>query len=84
MVAVVQLGKMAGVIGKVDYAALEGLPKSFAYEAGERALAGEVSAMSKDGRYEVATFAGGWSDQPRLDSGSIAAGQSSPESTGAV
>jgi len=59
VVAVVQLGKMAGVIGKVDYAALEGLPKSFAYEAGERALAGEVSAMSKDGRYEVATFAGG-------------------------
>lgn len=58
-VAAVQLAKMAGVIGKVDFAGLEGLPKSYSFEAGERALAGEVSALSKDGRYEVATFAGG-------------------------
>ena len=48
-----------GVIGTVDYATLEGLPKSYGFEAGEGALAGEVSARSKDGRYEVATFAGG-------------------------
>ena len=58
-VAAVQLGKAAGVIGKVEYATLEGLPRSYAYEAGERAVAGEVAAFSKDGRYEVATFAGG-------------------------
>jgi len=57
--AAVQLGKMAGIIGKMDYAALEGLPSSYAKEAGERVLAGEIAALSKDGRYEVATFAGG-------------------------
>jgi len=58
-VATVQLAKIVGVLGEVDYAELEDLPKSYAYEAGERALAGVVSATSKDGRYEVATFAGG-------------------------
>jgi len=47
------------VIGGVNYEELEGLPKSYAREAGERAMASEVSALSKDGRYEVATFAGG-------------------------
>jgi len=57
--AVVQLAKIAGVIGKVDYAALEGLPSSYAKEAGERALTGEVSARSMDDCYEIATFAGG-------------------------
>lgn len=58
-VAAVQLAKTAGLVGKVQYAELEGLPGSYAREAGERALAGEVAAVSKDGRYEVATFAGG-------------------------
>jgi len=58
-VAAMQLLKIFGVLGKIDYASLEGLPTSYAFEAGERAVAGEVSALSKDGRYEVATFAGG-------------------------
>ena len=58
-VATVQLAKIAGVLGKVDYESLENLPASYAREAGERALAGEVAALSKDGRYAVATFAGG-------------------------
>lgn len=44
---------------EIDYAGLEGLPGSFAREAGERALAGEVPVQSKDGKYDVATFAGG-------------------------
>ena len=48
------------MIGKVDYGGLEGLEvASCAREAGERALAGEVPTRSKDGNYEVATFAGG-------------------------
>ena len=52
--------KTLGVIGKVDYGGLEGLEvASCAREAGERALAGEVPTRSKDGSYEVATFAGG-------------------------
>ena len=38
---------------------MEGLPGSYAREAGERALTGEVGALSKDGKYEVATLAGG-------------------------
>lgn len=58
-VAAVQLGKIVGIIGGVDFDSLEGLPKSFAYEAGQRATAGEVSGLSKDDRYEVCTFAGG-------------------------
>ena len=58
-VAALQLGKMAGIIGKVDYEQLEGLPVSYAKEAGERALAGEVAATSADGQFEVATFGGG-------------------------
>lgn len=58
-VATLQLLKIFGVTGKINYASLEGLPKSFGLEAGERAVAGEVSAVSKDGKYEVATFAGG-------------------------
>jgi hypothetical protein len=44
---------------EIDYAGLEGLPGSFAREAGERALAGEVPVHCKDGKYDVATFAGG-------------------------
>ena len=52
--------KSFGIIGKVDYGGLEGLEvASCAREAGERALAGEVPTRSKDGNYEVATFAGG-------------------------
>jgi len=43
---------------EVDYASLEGLPKSFGLEAGEWALKGEVPVRSKDG-LDVATFAGG-------------------------
>ena len=51
--------KMTGV-GKEDYySTLEGKAvSSFAREAGEYALRGEVPTMSADG-YEVATFAGG-------------------------
>ena len=52
--------KQAGV-GKTDYYdELEGSEvRSFALEAGEYAQRGEVPSRSKDGRYEVATFAGG-------------------------
>jgi len=52
--------KQAGV-GKTDYYdELEGGEvRSFALEAGEYALRGEVPSRSKDGRFEVATFAGG-------------------------
>ena len=47
-------------IGGYDYAKLDDLDQaSFAREAGEWALAEEVPTRSKDGRYEVATFAGG-------------------------
>lgn len=57
------INQAAGIagIGKKDYyAELEdSAVKSFAREAGEFALKGEVPTMSKDGRYEVATFAGG-------------------------
>ena len=55
-----QLLKQAGV-GKTDYyAELEGLDVgSFAFEAGQLAPRGEVPTRSSDGRYEVATFAGG-------------------------
>lgn len=41
-----------------DYKKLNGLPHSFALEAGEHALAGRVPAASKDG-WAIATFAGG-------------------------
>jgi methionine-S-sulfoxide reductase len=55
-----QLAKMAG-FGKVDYYdGLEGLEvNSLSSQAAEWALAGEVPVRSKDGQYEVATFAGG-------------------------
>ena len=56
------LAKSFGLIGKVDYSALDGYDvDSFAREASEWALAGEVPSQgrSKDGKYEVATFAGG-------------------------
>lgn len=55
-----ELLKQAGV-GKTDYYAdLEGAEvASFAREAGEFALRGDVPTRSGDGRYEVATFAGG-------------------------
>ena len=68
LVAANFLAKSAGIIGRVNYASLEGLEdhlddkvrtRSYAREAGERALAGEVASLSKDGRYDVATFAGG-------------------------
>lgn len=59
VVAAVQLGKIVGILGKIPYSELEGLPKSYALEAGARALAGEVASRSEDGRYEVASFAGG-------------------------
>jgi hypothetical protein len=55
-----QLLGLAG-IGKTDYySELEGIEvNSFAREAGELALRGEVPTRTMDGRYEVATFAGG-------------------------
>ena len=54
------LAKSFGILGGVDYSALDGLDKSsLARQAGEWALAGEVPIRSADGRYEVATFAGG-------------------------
>lgn len=55
------LAKKAGILkGKDYYEELEGGDvRSFAFEAGEFALAGEVPFRTKDGRYEVATFAGG-------------------------
>jgi len=55
-----QLLKLAGV-GKTNYyAELEGAEVgSFAREAGEAAVRGEVPTRTSDGRYEVATFAGG-------------------------
>jgi len=59
LAATFQLAKTAGILGKIDYASLEGLPTSYANEAGERALASTVSATSKDGCFEVATVAGG-------------------------
>mmetsp|Transcript_76701 Transcript_76701/g.150377 ORF Transcript_76701/g.150377 Transcript_76701/m.150377 type:complete len:341 (-) Transcript_76701:124-1146(-) len=49
-------------VAKVDYASLDGFdanPPSLGYEAGEWALAGNVPTHTKDGQYEVATFAGG-------------------------
>ena len=67
-IAAVFLAKTAGIIGKINYASLEGLDdfldgkvktRSYANEAGERAISGQVASRSKDGRYEVATFAGG-------------------------
>ena len=58
--AIFNLIKATGVIGKYSYASLDDLEVgSFAREAGEWALAGEIPTRSKDGRYEVATFAGG-------------------------
>ena len=54
------LAKSFGIIGGVDYAELDGLDKSsLAQQAGEWASAGEVPTLSADGKYEVATFAGG-------------------------
>ena len=62
LVAANFLLKSVGVIGRVNYASLEGLDdylddkvrtRSYAREAGERALAGEVASRSKDGRYEM-------------------------------
>lgn len=45
---------------KVDYTKLDGLGQnSLARDAGEWAMAGEVPKVSKDGQFEVATFAGG-------------------------
>eukprot|EP00966_Prymnesium_polylepis_P231296 5352381-Prymnesium_polylepis.1 len=41
-----------------DYGKLKGLPESFAFEAGQQALKGEVAATSSDG-LAIATFAGG-------------------------
>jgi peptide-methionine (S)-S-oxide reductase len=56
----VSLAKGAGIIGQVDYAKLDGREvDSLACEAGEWALAGVVPTVDKEGRYEVATFAGG-------------------------
>ena len=47
-------------LAKVDYSKLDGLENnSLARDAGAWALAGEVPVISKDGRFEVATFAGG-------------------------
>ena len=43
---------------EIDYAKLTGLPKSFAHEAAENALAGKTQIKSKDG-YDIATFAAG-------------------------
>ena len=43
---------------EIPYAALPGLPESFAREAGEHALAGRTPVKSKDG-YAIATFAAG-------------------------
>ena len=47
-------------LAKVDYSKLDGLEKkSLAADAGAWALKGSVPTMSNDGKYEVATFAGG-------------------------
>ena len=47
-------------LAKVDYSKLDGLENnSLARDAGAWALAGEVPVISRDGRFEVATFAGG-------------------------
>jgi len=47
-------------LAKVDYSKLDGAEvKSLARDAGAWALAGTVPTRSSDGRYEVATFAGG-------------------------
>lgn len=64
VVKVVLLGVSTTFLAKsfatVDYDSLDGLEaKSYGYEAGEAVLEGTVPALSKDGRYEVATFAGG-------------------------
>jgi len=57
--ACVSLAKGMGLIGKIDYAALDGRDVgSLAKEAGAWAAAGEVPTQSPDG-FEVATFAGG-------------------------
>jgi len=58
--SLLQLSKFFG-FGKTDYYEnLEGLDvASLSSQAGEWALAGEVPVKSKDGQYEVATFAGG-------------------------
>jgi len=47
-------------LAKVDYSKLDGLEKnSLARQAGEWAMAGQVPKTSQDGKFEVATFAGG-------------------------
>ena len=53
--------EMTGLLGKSEYyGGLEGMEvNSFAKEAGEYALAGVVPTATKDGQYEIATFAGG-------------------------
>ena len=58
--------RLGGVrmMGLMNYEALSGRPRSFAKEAGEFALAGEVPVKTHDG-LRVATFAGGcfWSTE---------------------
>eukprot|EP00316_Scyphosphaera_apsteinii_P001707 CAMPEP_0119318110 /NCGR_PEP_ID=MMETSP1333-20130426/45451_1 /TAXON_ID=418940 /ORGANISM="Scyphosphaera apsteinii, Strain RCC1455" /LENGTH=293 /DNA_ID=CAMNT_0007324225 /DNA_START=139 /DNA_END=1020 /DNA_ORIENTATION=+ len=47
-------------VKRIDYAGLDGFDvDSLARQSGEWALAGEVPMRSKDGRFEIATFAGG-------------------------
>ena len=56
----VQLAKFAGVGKKEYYDELEDLDvNSLSQQAGAWAQAGEVPTRSPDGKYEVATFAGG-------------------------
>ena len=57
---VVSLVLLRQTFAKVNYAKLDGLEvNSLARDAGDWALAGEVPLTSKDGKYQVATFAGG-------------------------
>ena len=50
---------LTGTRTEIAYEKLRGLPRSFAHEAGQNALAGTVPERSKDDGFEVATFAGG-------------------------
>ena len=46
-------------LSRINYEGLRGLPASLGHDAGAWALAGEVPVESNDGKYLVATFAGG-------------------------